>query len=175
MLNEILNPKIKNCANSIRKSENSKIAIKIGEDGLFRGLIGSPNFSSFGKQKFSVKILQVQRNDISIGVALDTVDVNSLHGLHGENNSWMVCFCCNGDFYGAGRQHEHIDLDELGGKIKEGDVVSVEMDMDSMLLQFYINAKPAGPSVQVLLNSDEKPHLAPAIDLRLQNDSVEFI
>jgi len=168
----ILHPQIKNCAKSITKSNYKKRATKI-QDDQWKSIIGTPNFWQTGKQKFSVKILQVKRNFISVGIALDTVDFNSY--IHGENNSWMVCFCCGGKIFDGKGNRKHVDMNQFEGKLKAGDVLSVEMDMDHRLFQFYINEKPAGPAVQVLLNGDHKSHLAPAIDLNDQNDSIEFI
>ena len=107
------------------------------------------NLPPTGTHSVSLKILSMSNIGFSCGVALDSTPLEGQ--IHDTcDNSWMVCFECGGKFFGGSSgqaSQELIDMNQFGGRLKRGDVVAVEVNMDTLQLQFSINGKAAGRQV----------------------------
>jgi hypothetical protein len=94
-----------------------------------------------GKHRMSLKLMKGEGNDNLVhmfGLVRDGVAWDEDHGETESTDGWFMG--SNGHLYGNGKE----DDDEAGG-IKEGQIVSMEADLDKGTLRFWVDGKPHGP------------------------------
>ena len=121
---------------------DSSIATKIGKDmnGNYCMMTG-PVMEGTGKHTISMKLGKgdVQNIDTLCGVARDGVACNQDYGNRGNTEAWYIS-SYNGSLCGNGKK-----FDDSAGGIKEGQVLTMQVDLDADTLKFWLDGKPHGP------------------------------
>ena len=95
-------------------------------------------------------------------------------GAYKGASAWMF-ECYSGNCYNAGKSVQNLIDVKSGGGNRVGDVIGVEVNMNTRTLQFYVNGAAAGPQTAIALDAQQAAHLVPAVDLYWENSSVEFV
>ena len=74
---------------------------------------------------------------ILCGVVRDGAAWNKFHGMRADAGWFM---CNTGALYGNGKEH-----DDKAGLINEGQILSLELDLDLGTLMFFVDGKRHGP------------------------------
>ena len=137
----------------------------------WEGVLASPNFSPFGKQKFSVKILRSENKTITIGLALESTNLKV--GAYTQATSWML-HCYSGEVWISGSYNKYLDNNVVAA-VKEGDIITVKFDADARTLIFEVNGIPAGSSIELKLSQEQISHMCPAVDMRESFQEIQFV
>jgi len=136
--------------------------------GSWFGYIGQPKLPAVGKNRFSVKILKTSSRSITIGVTVSGTTTTG--GFSTQAKSWMF-YINNGQIYNSNAGVAYFTR----FPVVQGDVISVLVDMDTLMLSFKLNSVSLGPAPRLNLQESEKQNLCPAVDLHDVNDSVVFL
>jgi hypothetical protein len=96
-----------------------------------------------GKHRMSLKLMKGDAGDLAqfFGLVRDGAAWDEDHGDAESTDAWYMC-ANGGDLYGNGKSCS----DEAGEiKITDGQIVSMEADLDKGTLQFWVDGKPHGP------------------------------
>ena len=93
-----------------------------------------------GKHRMSLKLMKGEEDDLAhfFGLVRDGAAWDKDHSLRENTDSWYMYD--DGDLYGNGK-----DGDDDAGEINEGQIVSMEADLDKGTLRFWVDGKPRGP------------------------------
>jgi hypothetical protein len=121
--------------------EGNSMATKINQDFNYNNCLWTNRVMESGKHWMSLKLVKGEGDGLGHffglvrdGAAWDT----RLHG-RSSTNAWLM-FNNSGYLYGNGKQS-----DDWAGHIKEGQIVSMEADLDKVTLRFLVDGKPHGP------------------------------
>ena len=149
-------------------SQNRKVAKKISRNN-WDGLLAEPTFSQKGRQKYSMKILGFSGN-MMIGVALKSTYLYS--GAYSQGSSWMLSSA--GYIYYQGSYRSYLDMGRIGSFLA-GDIITVQVDMDTKVLSFRVNSLTLGPAIRMSISYSDLQNLAPAVDIYYAGDSVALL
>ena len=104
-------------------------------------MMTGPVMEGTGKHTISMKLGQGDANfvDIMCGVARDGVACNKDYGNRGNTEAWYM-WSGGGSLYGNGKEG-----DDSAGRINEGQVLTMQVDLDAGTLKFWLDGKPHGP------------------------------
>ena len=121
-------------------SDNS-IATKIGSDGYNHCMMTGPVMEGTGKHTISMKLGEGDADDIDIlcGVVRDGVACNKPYANAGNNEAWYMS-SGSGRLCGNGKRG-----DDEAGEINDGQVLTMQVDLDAGTLKFWVDGKPHGP------------------------------
>jgi hypothetical protein len=94
-----------------------------------------------GKHRISLKMMNGEANNNSahfFGLVRDGAVYDKDHGLRESTDVWYVH--SNGALDGNGK-----GFSDNAGQISEGQIVSMEADLDKGTLRFWVDGKPHGP------------------------------
>jgi hypothetical protein len=93
-----------------------------------------------GKHRMSLKLMKGEGYTLLhyFGLVRDGAAWDKDHGEKESTDAWYMFD--EGDLYGNGK-----DADESAGDIEEGQIVSMEADLDKGTLRFWVDGKPHGP------------------------------
>ena len=94
-----------------------------------------------GKHRMSLKLMEGEGNNFVchwFGLVRDGAAWDKYHGTRESTDAWYMS--SNGGLWGNGK-----DGDDSAGKINEGQIVSMEADLDKGTLRFWVDGKPHGP------------------------------
>jgi len=148
-------------------SANLKEITRTGSESWF-GYIGQPKLPTVGKTRFSAKILKMASRNIMIGVTV--FGTANTAGFYSQAKSWMF-HISNGHIYTAGGAAAYF----ARFQVIVGDIISVLVDMDTLMLSFELNSVSLGPAARLNLQEGEKQNLCPAVDIADVNGSVAFL
>jgi len=148
-------------------SANLKEITRTGNDGWF-GYICQPKLPAVGKTRFSAKILRMAARNIMIGVTV--AGTTNTSGFYSQAKSWMF-HINNGHIYTAGGAAGYFSRFQ----VIQGDVISVIVDMDTLMLSFELNSVSLGPAARLNLQEGEKQNPCPAVDIYDVNGSFELL
>jgi hypothetical protein len=95
-----------------------------------------------GKHRISLKMMKGKGNsDLfhMFGLVRDGAAWDGDHHERESTDAWYM-WSYNGDLHGNGKGG-----DDIAGQIKEGQIVSMEADLDKGTLRFWVDGKPHGP------------------------------
>ena len=170
---EQINPLwIANSNPNILVSENRKTARKINRNTIWECILAEPTINPRGRQKFSIRILSITSNqEILVGVALKSTNLYS--GAWSQSTAWMF-YAKNGVIYYQGSSWAYFNTGRIGS-FRAGDIITVQVDMDTKLLSFRVNTITLGPAIRMNIASSDMTNLIPAADFYNVGDSLEFI
>jgi len=151
-------------------SANLKEITKTANENSWFGYIGQPKLPATGKSRFSVKILKTVSGNRHIMIGVTVSGTANTAGFFAQAKSWMF-YTHNGHIYTGGGVASYFTR----FPVSQGDVISVLMDMDTLMLSFELNSVSLGPAARLTLQENEKQNLCPAVDLYNVNDSVAFL
>ena len=104
-------------------------------------MMTGPVMEGTGKHTISMKLGKGDSNYMGIycGVARDGVACDQDYGKAGSTEAWYMS-SGGGSLYGNGKNGDD-DADE----IKEGQVLTMQVDLDAGTLKFWLDGKPHGP------------------------------
>ena len=119
---------------------DDSIATKMGEAGYNNCMMTGPVMEGAGKHTISMKLGQGDAEYMSIfcGVARDGVACDKDYATEDSTEAWYMD--SGGYLYGNGK----ID-DDWAGRINEGQVLTMQLDLDAGTLKFWVDGKPHGP------------------------------
>jgi hypothetical protein len=93
-----------------------------------------------GKHQISLKLMKGERNTLYhfFGLVRDGAAWDKEHYKRASTDAWYMHN--NGRLYGNGKYG-----DDDAGDINEGQIVSMEADLDKGTLRFWVDGKPHGP------------------------------
>jgi hypothetical protein len=99
-----------------------------------------------GKHRMSLKLIKGEENGLFTGACMhffglvrDGVACDKEgHHRRASADAWYMC--SNGALYGNEKEHS-----DKAGDIKEGQIVSMEADLDKGTLRIWVDGKPRGP------------------------------
>jgi hypothetical protein len=91
-----------------------------------------------GKHRMSLKLIKGEGNRL-FGLVRDSSAWDKDHGDGASTDAWYM-YNNNGGLCGNGKQD-----DDRAGQIKEGQIVSMEADLDKGTLRFWVDGKQHGP------------------------------
>jgi hypothetical protein len=120
-----------------------------------------------GKHRMSLKLMKGEGGSLLhfFGLVRDGAAGEKFHGLRRSTGAWYMC-SYNGTLYGNGK-----DRDDEAGDIKEGQIVSMEADLDKGTLRFWVDGKPHGPGY----SSGVTGRLRWAVCLYRQGNAVQIV
>jgi hypothetical protein len=94
-----------------------------------------------GKHRMSLKLMEGETSGLDhfFGLVRDGAAWNEDHRKQESTDAWYMGSLYGG-LYGNGKQMR----DDRAGNIKEGQIVSMEADLDKGTLRFWIDGKPHG-------------------------------
>jgi hypothetical protein len=95
----------------------------------------------YGKHRRSLKLIKGEGNgylEHCFGLVRDGAAWDKDHGLRESTDAWYMA--SSGGLWGNGKAN-----DDGAGNIKEGQIVSMEADLDKGTLRFWVDDKPHGP------------------------------
>ena len=101
-----------------------------------------------GKHRISLKMIKGEGNSLFhlFGLVRDGVAWDKDHGMSASTDAWYMR--SYGDLCGNGKfGHDY------AGMINEGQIVSMEADLDKGTLRFWVDGKPHGPGVAWLVTA----------------------
>ena len=112
--------------------EGNSIATKVGKTREFNHTLVTRGVMESGKHRISFKVMKGAAANLwlMVGVVRDGTSWNELHAQHASMNGWLMC-TAGGSLFGN-REH----FSDPAGKIKNGQIVSVELDSDAGTLKF---------------------------------------
>ena len=123
---------------------NDSIATKIDKNEEFDNcMLTGPVMEGTGKHTISMKLGRGDAEHMGIfcGVARDGVACDECHvGDQDETEAWYMD-CVFGDLYGNGKFNA-----DRACEIEDGQVLTVQVDLDAGTLKFWVDGKPHGPS-----------------------------
>ena len=121
---------------------DNSIATKIAKDRNYDNcMMTGPVMEGTGKHTISMKLGQgdVEDTDMYCGVVRDGVACNKDHANRGSTDAWYI-EGSRGSLWGNGKQG-----DDGAGEINEGQVLTMQLDLDAGTLKFWVDGKPHGP------------------------------
>jgi hypothetical protein len=93
-----------------------------------------------GKHRMSLKLTQGKEDDLAhfFGLVRDGAAWDEDHRPRDSTDAWYMQD--SGDLYGNGKEE-----DDKAGKLKDGQIVSMEADLDKGTLRFWVDGKQHGP------------------------------
>jgi hypothetical protein len=93
-----------------------------------------------GKHRMSLKLMKGEGNYLYhfFGLVRDGAAWDKYHGMRASTDAWYMFD--NGELYGNGKQD-----DDGAGKINDGQIVSMEADLDKGTLRFWVDGNQHGP------------------------------
>jgi hypothetical protein len=116
------------------------MATKIGQNS-FENFLWTTRVMESGKHRMSLKLMEGERNgclDHLFGLVRDGAAWDKAHHTEGSTDAWYMAD--NGRLFGNGKYN-----DDNAGDIKEGQIVSMEADLDKGTLRFWVDGKQHGP------------------------------
>ena len=144
--------------------ENKNILTKTGDNCRCGTICEYELDKSIEEHKWKIKLLNVKKKDIMVGVAPIDFDINSSSY---DTCGWYL-FCNNSTLY-SGPPFNYSDKKTNLSKVN--DEVIVVMNMKKRTLKFIINNEDKGDSYTDI--PIDKP-ISPAVFLYYQNDKVEI-
>ena len=120
---------------------DNSIATKIDKDrNLGNCMMTGPVMEGTGKHTISMKLGQGDGRYMGIfcGVARDGVACNKDYGNKEDTEAWYMDN--GGTLFGNGKAN-----DDGAGRINEGQVLTMQVDLDAGTLKFWVDGKPHGP------------------------------
>jgi hypothetical protein len=118
--------------------KGNSVATKLATKLDFRNcLVTSRPFNS-GIHRISFK-LTGGRNGIYCGVAQDKASWNERHAHRRSTQAWFMC-SRNGGLFGNGKERDH-----AAGAISTGQIITMEANVDSGTIRFWLDGKQHGP------------------------------
>ena len=120
-----------------------------------------------GKHRMSLKLMKGERNRLChfFGLVRDGAAWDKDHALKDSTDAWYMDE--SGTLYGNGMKGG----DDGAGYIKEGQIVSMEADLDKGTLRFWVDGKPHGPGY----SSGVTGRLRWAVCLRYKGAAVQIV
>jgi hypothetical protein len=94
-----------------------------------------------GKHRMSLKLIKGEGNHHLLhffGLVRDGAAWDKHHAIRTSTDAWYMAE--NGCLYGNGKEH-----DDRAGEINDGQIVSMEVDLDKGTLRFWVDGKQHGP------------------------------
>ncbi len=116
------------------------MATKIDQHGN-DNCLWSTRVMESGKHRMSLKLIRGEGNGYLshlFGLVCDGAAWEKCHADGESTDAWYMG--SDGALYGNGK-----DCDDKAGKIEEGQIVSMEADLDKGTLRFWVDGKPHGP------------------------------
>jgi len=155
----------------VLSGDGNSIATQIDDDqshgGSFDNCLWTARVMESGKHRISLKLMAGERGylDLYFGLVRDGVAWD--RRLHGKTSTdaWYMT-SGNGDLCGNGKYRQ-----DSAGRINEGQIVSMEADLDKGTLRFWVDGKPHGPGH----SSGVTGRLRWAVCLAYQGNSVQIV
>ena len=122
-----------------RSGEGNKIVTKIDENSDDKHNLVTSRVMDSGKHRISFKMMKGERASklaVAVGVTRDGAAWNKWHGQANSMDGWLMDTEL-GSLFGNGKS-----ADDNTGEIKNGQIVSVELDADAGTLKFWVDSKP---------------------------------
>jgi len=122
-------------------SGERKIATKIDLNYTFNNCLTTNRVMESGKHQMSLKLIKHNGNCLNhyFGLVRDGAARDKDHTDKESTDAWYMND--TGTLYGNGK---YVDDDDAG-HINEGQIVSMEADLDKGTLRFWVDGKPHGP------------------------------
>merc|ERR1711865_316684 len=119
-----------------------------------------------GKHTISMKVGQGAEEHMYMycGVVRDGVACNKWHADEKSTDAWYMGD--NGDLHGNGKQD-----DDWAGEIYDGQVLTMQVDLDAGTLKFWLDGEPHGPG----FNSGVTGRLRWATSVQCKGTSVQIV
>ena len=93
-----------------------------------------------GKHRMSLKLIKAEGACLNhfFGLVRDGAAWGTAHHKKANTDAWYMAD--TGDLFGNGKWSNN-----YAGSIKEGQIVSMEADLDKGTLRFWVDGKPHGP------------------------------
>ena len=144
--------------------ENKNILTKTGSEGWMGTICEYELDKSIEEHKWKIKILNVQNNNLMVGVAPSDFDINSSC----FNTCGWYYYCCSSTLY-SGPPFNYSSKNTNLGKI-DNEIILI-MNMKKRSLKFIINGEDKGDSYTDI---PVEKSLYPAVCLAHTNDSIEI-
>ena len=141
------------------------MATKIDQHG-WTNCLWTNRVMESGKHRISLKMMKGEGFALGhlFGLVRDGAAWDKGHGTKESTDAWyMASF---GDLYGNGKFN-----DDYAGSINEGQIVSMEADLDKGTLRFWVDGKPHGPG----WSSGVTGRLRWAVSLYWKGAAVEIV
>ena len=141
--------------------------------GEFSNCLMTSGVMESGKHRISFKItrgdvaIEYQEYEVYCGLARDGAAWNKDHGGAHLTDAWFIGN--GGCFWGNGKEGERWRPSQT--KIKDGDILSVEANLDEGTLRFWKNGKPHGPG----WSSGVMGKVRWAVQIAYCGDSVQIV
>ena len=121
--------------------ESNNTATKIDQDGNLKNYLWTAKVMESGKHRMSLKLMKGEADYLNhfFGLVHDGAAWDKDHGLRAGTGAWYLWNDKSG-LYGNGKQG-----DDGADRINEGQIVSMEADLDKGTLRFWVDGKPHGP------------------------------
>ena len=141
------------------------MATKIGQNGLDNCLWTNRVMES-GKHRMSLKLTEGEGDGLwhFFGLVRDGAAWDQDHSDRASTDAWYMHD--DGTLFGNGK----FDSD-CAGEIKEGQIVSMEADLDKGTLRFWVDGKPHGPG----WSSGVTGRLRWAVSLGWKGGAIEIV
>ncbi len=119
--------------------EGDIIATKLDQNLSYKNCLWSTRVMESGKHRMSVKLMKGEGRNLEhfFGLVRDGAAWDKEHKKQ-STAAWHMF--SSGYLYGNGKGHS-----DYAGRIKEGQIVSMEADLDKGTLRFWVDGKPHGP------------------------------
>jgi hypothetical protein len=119
-----------------------------------------------GKHRMSLKLIKGEGNGLFhyCGLVRDGAAWDKDHGARASTDAWYMS--SSGYLCGNGKEFR-----DEAGEIKEGQIVSMEADLDKGTLRFWVDGKPHGPG----WSSGVAGRLRWAVSLHYKGGAVEIV
>ncbi len=116
------------------------MATKIGQDEGGNNCLWTNRVMESGKHRMSLKMMKAEGNELwhYFGLVRDGAAWDKNHRAKASTDAWYMD--SDGSLCGNGK-----DDDDDVGSIKEGQIVSMEEDLDKGTLRFWVDGKQHGP------------------------------
>ena len=121
---------------------DDSVATKIDKNEEFDNcMMTGPVMEGTGKHTISMKLGQgdAEDMDISCGVVRDGVACDQWYGNKKNTEAWYM-YSVYGSLCGNGKFNE-----DDAGEINDGQVLTMQVDLDAGTLKFWLDGKPHGP------------------------------
>jgi hypothetical protein len=115
------------------------MATKIGQNGSFDNCLWTVRVMESGKHRMSLKLMKCEVGDMrhSFGLVRDGAAWDKDHGMtESTDGRYMTS---DGELFGDGKHHAN------ASDINDGQIVSMEADLDKGALRSWVDGKPHGP------------------------------
>ena len=116
------------------------MATKIDQDQCLKKCLWTTRVMESGKHRMSLKLIKGEVAGLHhlFGLVRDGAAWDKEHRFSTSTDAWYMS--SGGNLYGNGKHYS-----DNAGRINDGQIVSMEADLDKGTLRFWVDGKPHGP------------------------------